>query len=73
MATQSRLLFVDTDSLVYEIETENAYDDFSKYKEIIYFSTDSAKSKYYDDSNELAVGKMRGEMGGLMIEEFLLD
>lgn len=29
MAKKLRLLFKDTDSLVYEIETENIYDDFS--------------------------------------------
>ena len=28
----SRLLFTDTDSLMYEIKTEDAYEDFSKDK-----------------------------------------
>ena len=28
------------------------------------FSNYSAKSKYYDDSNELVVGKMKDEIGG---------
>ena len=27
---KSRLLFTDTDSLMYEIETENVYEDFMK-------------------------------------------
>ena len=31
---KSRLLFTNTDNLVYEIETENVYDDFSKNKKI---------------------------------------
>ena len=48
-----RSLFIDTDSLVYEIETENVYDNFSKNEEMFHFSNYSSKSKYYDDSNAL--------------------
>ena len=51
--------FTNTDSLVYEIETKNVYDDFSKNKEIFDFSNYSVKSKYYHDLNELAFGKMK--------------
>ena len=29
------------------------------------------KSKYYDDSNKLVIGKMKGETGGVAIEEFV--
>ena len=46
---KSRLLFTDTHSLMYEIETENIYDNFSKNKEMFDFSNYSAKSKHYDD------------------------
>ena len=53
----SRLLFIDTDSLMYEIKTEDVYEDFSKGKEKFDFSNDSLKSKCYNDSNELVVGK----------------
>ena len=38
---------------------------------MFHFSNYSAKSKYYDDSNTLAVGKMKGEMGGIATEEFV--
>ena len=31
----------------------------------------SAKSKYYDDSNKSVVGKMKGEIAGVAIEEFV--
>ena len=48
-----RSLFTDTNSLVYEIETENVYDDFSKSEEMFHFSNYFSKSKYYDDSNAL--------------------
>ena len=41
----SRLLFTDTDSLMYEIKTEDVYEDFSNDKEIFDLSNYSAKSK----------------------------
>ena len=34
----SRLLFTHTDSLMYEIKTEDVYEDFSKGKEMFNFS-----------------------------------
>ena len=40
------LLFTDTDSLLYEIETWNVYDDFSNNKGIFDFNNYSAESKY---------------------------
>ena len=48
-ANSSRLLFTDTDSLMYEIKTEDVYEDFSKDKDMLDFSNYIAKSKYYDD------------------------
>ena len=41
----SRLLFTDTDSLVYEIKTEDVYKDFSSNKELFDFCN-STMSKY---------------------------
>ena len=35
---RSRLLFTDTDSLMYEMETENIFNDFRKNKETFDFS-----------------------------------
>ena len=52
----SRLLFTDNDSLMCEVKTEDVYEDFSKDKEIFESSNYSAKLRYYDDSNKLAVG-----------------
>ena len=37
---------MDTDSLICDIKTEDAYEDFSKDKEIFDFSNYSAKSKH---------------------------
>ena len=66
----SRPLFTDTDSLMYEIKTGDVFEDFSNDKEMFDFSNYSAKSKDYDNSNKLMVGKMKGETVGVAIEEF---
>ena len=77
----SRLLFIGTGSVMYKIKTENIYEDIIKYKEMLDFRDYSAKSKYYDDSNKLIVGKMKDETGGvsefvelkLQMDSFLVD
>ena len=46
---KSKLLFTDTDSLMYETKAENVYEDFSSNKEMFDLSNHSVKSKYYDN------------------------
>ena len=46
---KSKLLFTETDSLMYEIKTEDIYEDFSSNKELFDFSNYLSKSKYSDD------------------------
>ena len=67
----SKLLFTDTDSLMYEIKTEDVYEDFSSNKEMFDFSNYSTKSKYHDNSNKLVIGKMKDETAGVATEEFV--
>ena len=38
---------------------------------MFYFSNYSTKSKYYDDSNKLVIGKMKHETRGVAVEEFV--
>ena len=64
-----QLLFKGTDSLMYEIKTEDIYEDFSSDKEMLGFCNYSTKSKYSDNSNKFVVGKMKDETGGVAIEE----
>ena len=66
----STLLFADTDILMYQIKTEDVYEDFSNDKEMFDFSNYSTKSKYYDNSNILVVLKTRDETAGVAIKEF---
>ena len=58
--------------LMYEIKTEHVYEDFNSNKEIFDFSNYSTRSKYYDDSNKLVIGKIKDETGGVAIEEFVV-
>ena len=67
----SRLLFRDTDSLMYEIKSEDGYENFSSDKELFDISNYSTNSKYYDNSNKLVVGKMKDKTAGVAIEEFV--
>ena len=46
---KSKLLFTGTDSLMYEIGTEDVYEHFSSNREMFDFSNYSTKSKYYDN------------------------
>ena len=67
----SRLLFTDTDSLMCETKTKDAYQEFSNEKEMFDFSNSSTKSKYYNDWNKLVACKMKDEKAGVSIKEFV--
>ena len=64
-----KLLFTDTDSLVYEIK--NVYDHCFKDKHLFDFSGYSKDSIYYDDSNKTVLVKMKDEFSGVKIHEFV--
>ena len=69
--SKSKVSFTDTDSLMYEIKTEDVYQDFSSDKEMFDFSDYSTKSKDYDISNKLVIGKIKDETSGVAIKEFV--
>ena len=67
-----KLLFTDTDSLVYEIKGVNdVYERIYSDKDLFDFSNYSKEPKFYDDSNKKVIGKMKDEMGGKVISEFV--
>ena len=66
----SRLLSIDTDILMYEIKTEDAYKDCNNVKEMFDFSDYSTKSKY-DNSYKLVVGRIKDETAGVTIGELV--
>ena len=47
------------------------YEDFNEDKKMLHFSNYSAKSKYYDDSNKLGVGKMKNEKTDVAFKKFV--
>ena len=56
---------------MYEIKSADVYEDFSTNKEMFDFSSYSAKSKYYDHSNKLVVGKIKDEQLVLLLKNLL--
>ena len=65
----AELLFTDTDSLTYEIKSENINEDFYKQKALFDYSNYSKDSKFFDESNKKVIGKMKAEFGGIIIDE----
>ena len=66
------LLLTDTDSLVYEIRgVDDVYEKVYEDKDLFDFSDYSKESRFYDDSNKKVIGKMKDEMSGKVISEFI--
>ena len=67
----AELLFTDTDSLTYEIKSENVYEKFFKWKDLFDFSNYSRNSKFFDGANKKVIGKMKDEFVGVIVDEFV--
>ena len=67
----AKLLFTDTDSLMYEITTDDAYRDFYERKELFDNSDYPEDSPYYFKENKKVIGKMKDETAGVPIVEFV--
>ena len=66
------LLFTDTDSLVYEIRgVDDIYEVIYKNRDLFDFSDISKESKFDDNSNKKVIGKMKDELGGKVVSEFI--
>jgi hypothetical protein len=68
---RSKLLFTDTDSLTYEIKTDDIYADMSKDKQLYDFSDYPKDHPLYSVENKKVIGKMKDESSSLIIEEFV--
>ena len=66
-----KLLFTDTDSLLYEIKNSNVYDQCFKDKHLFDFSGYPKDSVYHDRLNKKVLGKMEDELNGNKIVEFV--
>ena len=68
---KAKLLFTDTDSLTYEIETNNAYNDFFKDKSKFDNSDYPENSPYFNKINKKIIGKFKDEAAGVPVVEFI--
>ena len=67
----TKLLFTDIGSLTYEIKSENVYENFFKHKRLFDFSNCTKDSKLFNETNKKVIGKMKGEFGGVIVDEFV--
>ena len=66
----AKLLFTDTDRLVYKIEI-NVYEDFYKDKDLFDFGDYWQDSKFSDLLNKKVIGKVQDEFKRKIISEFV--
>ena len=68
---KAKLLFTDTDSLTYEIEAEDVYQDFWNDKDRFDNSDYPESSPYFDTTNKKVIGKFKDEACSIPIKEFV--
>ena len=64
-------MFTGTESLVYEINGGNVYEQCLKDSDLFDFSGYPINSVYYDSSNKKVLGKMKDEFSGVKISEYV--
>jgi hypothetical protein len=67
----SELLFTDTDSLMYQVYTEDLYTELSTRREFFDFSNYRTDHPLYGLENKMVLGKMKDESHGEIITEFV--
>ena len=66
------LLYTDTDSLFYRIQSDDVYEELREHaKDIFDFSNYSSGHPNFDDSNKKVPGKFKDEMGGIPTKAFV--
>ncbi len=68
---QVKLLFTDTDSLCYNVQTEDIYQDWKENKEYFDFSNYDVNHNLFNTDNKKVIGKMKDETAGIPIKEFV--
>ena len=64
-------MFTDTDSLCYEIKTDDVYKDLFQDKELFDNSDYPKTSEFFFDENKKVIGKMKAEAAVMVIKEFI--
>ena len=65
------MLFTDTNSLTYEIKSEDVCEEFFKQKHLFDFSNYPKDSKLFDLTNKNVIGKMKDKFEGKIVDEFV--
>ena len=65
------MLFTDTNSLTYEIKSDDVYEELFKQKHLFGFSNFSKDSTLYENHKEMVVGKMKVVIKGNTINKFV--
>jgi hypothetical protein len=66
-----KLLGTDTDSLIYEIETEDVYEDMKEKLHLFDFSEYPKSHPLFNEKNKKVVGKFKDETNSIPIEEYV--
>ena len=69
--TKIDLCFTDTDSLLYEIQTDDIYKDMKANSDWYDFSDYPLEHPNYDPKNKKIICKMKDELKGMILEEFI--
>ena len=68
---KAKLLFTDTDSLCYEIETEDIYKEEWEDKNLFDNSDHPKDSQFFYSTNKRVIGKFKDEAAGMPVVEFV--
>ena len=68
---KTKLLFTDTDSLCYEIETQDIYEELRQDRNLFDNSDYPKDSECVDSTNKKVIGKFKDEAAGMPIVEFI--
>ena len=64
-------MFTDTDSLTYEIKSENVYEGFFIWKDLFDFSIIQKIQSFLMILIKKLFGKMKDQYGGVIIDQFI--
>ena len=66
-----KLMLTNTNSLCYEIKTDDVYKDLFQDKELFDNSNYPKNSEFFFDENKKVIGKMKNEAAGMVIKEYI--
>ncbi|CAP20729.2 Protein CBG24022 [Caenorhabditis briggsae] len=66
-----RLCYQDTDSFIYEVKTDDVYEDMSAMKEHFDFSDYPKENKLHSIENKKVIGKFKDELNGKIMTEIV--